>query len=127
MMMYYYVSGKWNIIMKQMHIKIMKHILPSLNFLILLFPFQWVQFFENEIYLIAFFFLIYTFMIQLYYHVNEKKTEAKDFIFTMIFMVLIFLILRLFQIHLDWNQFLIIGMAACISIVLLADNIRLSR
>lgn len=127
MMMYYYVSGKWNIIMKQMHIKIMKHILPSLNFLILLFPFQWVQFFENEIYLIAFFFLIYTFMIQQYYHVNEKKTEAKDFIFTMIFMVLIFLILRLFQIHLDWNQFLIIGMAACISIVLLADNIRLSR
>ncbi len=127
MMMYYYVSGKWNIIMKQTHIKIMKYILPSLNFLILLFPFQWVQFFENEIYLIAFFFLIYTFMIQQYYHVNGKKTEAKDFIFTMIFMVLIFLILRLFQIHLDWNQFLIIGMAACISIVLLADNIRLSR
>lgn len=127
MMMYYYVSGKWNIIMKQIHIKIMKHILPFFNFLILLFPFQWVQFFENEIYLIAFFFLIYTFMIQQYYHVNEKKTEAKDFIFTMIFMVLIFLILRLFQIHLDWNQFLIIGMAACISIVLLADNIRLSR
>lgn len=99
-----------------------KNIFSTLLYVLILFPFIWVAFFDDSILYSSFIFLGYAWLIQAFHSNSHHRIGWKDFLFTIIFCWMVTWVYHVFLIKFNFNQISLLFLSSFIGVVSVLNN-----